>query len=53
MNTRHDNVPADEAIVWTMLFSRMPESRNGRSTAIEMTAAGIDEENVSPDCRHR
>ena len=53
MNTMHDSVPAEDAIVWTMLFSRMPELRNGRSTAIEITAAGIDAANVSPDCRHR
>ena len=36
------SVPAAEATVWTMLFSRIVESRNARSTAIEITAAGIE-----------
>ena len=43
-----DRVPAAEATVWTMLFSWMVESRNARSTAMEMTAAGIEEAKVSP-----
>ena len=37
-----------EAAVWTMLFSRMLCSRKSRSTAIEITAAGIDAETVRP-----
>jgi hypothetical protein len=39
--------PADAA-VWTMLFSRMLDRRNSRSTAIEMTAAGMEAETVMP-----
>jgi hypothetical protein len=42
------SVPAADAIVWTMLFSRIVESLNSRSTAIEITAAGIDVAKVSP-----
>ena len=38
----------DDAIDCTMLFSRMFELRHMRSTAIEMTADGIDAETVSP-----
>jgi hypothetical protein len=41
-------VPAAEATVWTILFSRMVDELNQRSTAIEMTAAGIDVAKVSP-----
>ena len=37
-----------EAMVCTMLFSRMFELRQSRSTAIEITAAGIDAATVSP-----
>ena len=44
--------PAD-AMVCTMLFSRMFESRQSRSTAIEITAAGIDAATVSPANRPR
>ena len=43
-----DSVPAADAIVWTMLFSWMVESRNALSTAIEITAAGIDVAKVIP-----
>jgi hypothetical protein len=39
--------PAD-ADVCTMLFSRMFECRNIRSTAIEITAAGMAAETVIP-----
>ena len=48
-----ESVPAAEATVWTMLFSRIDESFTALSTAIEMTAAGIDEANVSPTLRPR
>ena len=48
-----DSVPAAEAMVWTMLFSWMVESRKARSTAIEMTAAGIDVAKVIPILRPR
>ena len=37
-----------EAAVWTMLFSRMFDRLNIRSTAIDITAAGIDAETVIP-----
>ncbi len=43
-----ESVPAAEATVCTMLFSQIVALRNARNTAIEMTAAGIDEANVSP-----
>ena len=42
------SVPAAEAMVWTILFSRIEELRNQRSTAIEMTAAGIEVAKVRP-----
>ncbi len=42
------SVPAAEAIVWTMLFSRMLEFPTKRMTAIEMTAAGIEVAKVRP-----
>ena len=48
-----DSVPAADACVCTMLFSRTLESLKKRSTAIEITAAGIDEENVRPTFRPR
>ena len=48
-----DSVPAAEATVWTMLFSRIDESRTMLRSAIEMTAAGIEEANVSPTLRPR
>src|SRR6185437_13992663 len=43
-----DNVPAAEATVCTMLFSWMVASRIAFRIAIEITAAGIDVENVRP-----
>ena len=43
-----DSVPAADAIVWTMLFSWMVRSGKNLSTAIEMTAAGIDVAKVRP-----
>ncbi len=42
------SVPAADATVCTILFSRIVESRNARSTAIEITAAGIEVAKVSP-----
>ena len=48
-----DRVPAAEAMVWTMLFSRAVWSPQKRRTAIEMTAAGIDVANVRPTFRPR
>ena len=44
---------AAEATVWTMLFSQMVEFLNIRSTAIEITAAGIDDAKVKPTRRPR
>jgi len=44
--------PADAA-VWTRLFSRMFELRKILSTAIDMTAAGIDADTVMPANRPR
>src|SRR5271165_4726303 len=44
-----DSVPAADAIVWTMLFSQIVAFlNNARRTAIEITAAGIDEAKVRP-----
>ena len=48
-----ESVPAAEAMVWTMLFSWMVESRNARRIAIEITAAGIDVAKVMPIFRPR
>ena len=48
-----DSVPAADAIVWTILFSWMVESRNALSTAIEITAAGIEVAKVIPILRPR
>ena len=48
-----DRVPAAEATVWTMLFSRIDESFTALRIAIEMTAAGIDEAKVRPTFRPR
>ena len=47
---RLDNttIPAAEATVCTMLFSRMLESFTALRIAIEITAAGIDDANVRP-----
>ena len=42
------SVPAADAMVWTMLFSRMVDPRTKRRMAIEITAAGIDVANVMP-----
>ena len=47
------SVPAADATVWTMLFSRIEESFRALRTAIEITAAGIDEANVRPTLRPR
>jgi hypothetical protein len=41
-------VPAADATVWTMLFSRIDESRTRLRIAIEITAAGIEDANVRP-----
>ena len=48
-----DNVPAADACVCTILFSRILPARIARSTAIEITAAGIDDEKVKPTLRPR
>ena len=48
-----DSVPAADACVCTMLFSRMLVPPSMRSTAIEITAAGIADENVRPTFRPR
>ena len=48
-----ESVPAAEATVWTMLFSRIDESLKPLRIAIEITAAGIDEAKVSPTLRPR
>ena len=42
------SVPAADAMVWTILFSRMFDPRTKRRTAIEITAAGIDVAKVMP-----
>ena len=48
-----ESVPAADATVCTMLFSRIDESLTTLSTAIEITAAGIDDAKVSPTLRPR
>ena len=48
-----ESVPAADATVWTMLFSRIDESRTMLRSAIEMTAAGIEEAKVRPTLRPR
>ncbi len=48
-----ESVPAAEATVWTMLFSRIDESLNALRIAIEITAAGIDDAKVRPTLRPR
>ena len=48
-----DSVPAAEATVCTMLFSRMLESLSADSTAMEITAAGMDVAKVRPTLRPR
>src|SRR5215469_3122273 len=40
--------PAADATVWTMLFSRIFEPGKTLSTAMDMTAAGMDEAMVRP-----
>ena len=46
-----DSVPAADATVCTILFSCTVESLNARSTAMEITAAGIEVANVRPALR--
>ena len=48
-----DSVPAAEATVCTMLFSRIEESLNAASAAIEITAAGMEVAKVRPTLRPR
>src|SRR5262249_45239434 len=48
-----DNVPAADATVCTMLFSRIDESLTALRIAIEITAAGMDDANVRPALRPR
>src|SRR5438093_3083972 len=48
-----ERVPAADATVWTMLFSRIDESLTALRMAIEITAAGIDEAKVRPTLRPR
>ena len=45
--------PPTEATVCTVMFSQMVEVRNARSTAIEITAAGMAEAKVRPTSRPR
>jgi hypothetical protein len=45
------SVPAAEATVCTMLFSCSVAPLSARSTAIEMTAAGMEVANVRPALR--
>jgi hypothetical protein len=46
-----DSVPADDAMVCTMLVSPMELPAARRSKAMEMTAAGMDVAKVSPALR--
>ena len=46
-------VPAADAIVWTMLFSRIEWPRKYRRIAIEITAAGMAVAKVRPTLRPR
>ena len=48
-----DSVPAADATVCTILFSKIVAFLKNRSTAIEITAAGIDDANVNPTLRPR
>src|SRR5690606_11576437 len=48
MKIMADRAPVAEACVCTMLFSRMLASLNSRNTDIEITAAGMADEKVSP-----
>ncbi len=43
-----ESVPAADATVCTMLFSRIVAPLKAESTAIEITAAGIEVAKVSP-----
>ncbi len=47
------SVPAAEACVWIRLFSSIVPPPSSRSTAMEMTAAGMDVATVSPIRRPR
>ena len=47
------SVPAADAMVWTMLFSWMVASLKALSSAIEITAAGIEVAKVRPTLRPR
>jgi len=48
-----ESVPAADATVWTMLFSRIDEFLTALRIAIEITAAGIEEAKVRPTLRPR
>ena len=48
-----ESVPAELAMVWTMLFSWIVVPEKALSTAIEITAAGIEVAKVSPILRPR
>src|SRR5262245_32284309 len=48
-----ESVPAADATVCTMLFSRIDESLKALRIAIEITAAGIDDAKVRPTLRPR
>ena len=48
-----DNVPAAEACVCTILFSKILLPLQNFKTAIEITAAGIDEAKVRPTFKPR
>ena len=50
-NTMAASVPAADAIVWTMLFSRIVPLLNALRIAIETTAAGIEVAKVRPTLR--
>lgn len=53
MKMMDDRVPAADAWVCTILFSRMLAPGNMRRTDIEITAAGMAEEKVSPTFKPR
>jgi len=48
-----ESVPAADATVCTILFSQIVALLKPRKTAIEITAAGIDEANVRPTFKPR
>ncbi len=48
-----ERVPAEDATVCTILFSKMLVDLNIRRTAMEITAAGIEEAKVRPTFRPR